>query len=61
MRAIDYFFVFMMALCLIVGGLLGGASSRDATMEQVHERIAPRCEAPAVYSRELLACVEVQL
>lgn len=60
MRAIDYFFVFMMAVCLIVGGMMGGTASREATMNEVHARLAQRCEAPTVYSRELLACVEVQ-
>lgn len=59
MRALDYFYVAMMAFCLIVGALFGGASSREATMNEVHARLAQRCEAPAVYSRELLACVEV--
>ena len=60
MKAFDYFFVCMMALCLIVGGLMGGATSRESTMNEVHDRLSARCEAPAVYSRELLACVEVQ-
>lgn len=47
---------------LVVGAIFfwGASYGDDRAMARVHERLAARCEMPAQYSQELLACVEVQ-
>jgi hypothetical protein len=55
-----HYFFLALILAFAIGTGVGGNIARQNAMNKVHDQLAQRCEAPAVYSEELMACVTVQ-